>query len=318
MNRLSKGVIFIALLLSMAQGTIADERSNYLIWENMILSELDTSSDEETGDSTYAFGRDTQEVRSRLKVRAEEADSFIVNNSNDPILWWIKGELGLLKQVFYHIDLKKRAKEDSLGVLENQALIKEYQSYYRKALDVDDAPGAPAHLEGKSLVKMVQDVLSTPDIKKRAARKALDIGGEPPYGGEPEAYEWYMYELLLSAYAETGDNGPYLDTVNEMIERYPNSLRMDELVEYKRDAESEIEKQSREVELVDIYTQPKSYAKPDVVVVDAPKAAPVAKSVSQPDLPAEKSDSSLMYLLAGGGVVLLLLLGWYAMRRKKP
>jgi len=316
----------------------ADDNSDYLGWKTQILGELDPNSVEDSDYTTYAFGRDTPEMRRLVKVRSEEAYSFIANNRNDPVLWWIKGELGLLTQVIYHIDLKEDAKENHLGAAENQSLIKKYLSYYRKALDADDAPDARVHLDGKQLVKMVQDVLSPPDIKIRAARKVLDMsiaGGQPPYGGEVASHEWYMYEFLLSAYAEAGDIKLYIDTVNEMIERYPDTTRMDELLAYKQDAEGELARLAREAagddsyaqaepytEAVEEVAQVEPYVEPEVVSVEnskmeVPKPIPAAISEVNAQKKVDGVSSPLWSLLATGGVIVLFIIAWYGLRRRK-
>lgn len=268
MKRLSCGIILVALLFSMAQGVQANESNDYLIWKNKMLSELDTSSDEETGNTTFAFDPITKETRELLLKRIGEAKEYSSTYNNDPVLWWIMGMLGQMKRGEEQLDLKEKGKPNPFDAPRNQAMIKEYQSYYRKALDADDDPGAPSHLKGKNLVQMIQDVLAPPDIAKRAGRKALDIsiaGGMAPYGDRVGSYQWYMYELLLGAYAEAGDNELYLKTINEMMERYPGRSGRAGLLEYKRDAEAEIERQRREkagiTDQQDVYAKAKATPK---------------------------------------------------------
>jgi len=338
MNNLSGGVIFLVLLISIVQGTQADESHDYLAWKSKVLIELDTSSDEDTGYTTFAFDSVTQETSELLDKRIGEAKAFKLSHSSDPVLWWIIGNLGKQKLVFYYLDLQALGKPYELNAPETQALIKEYQSHYRKALELDDNPDTPACLDAKYLVKMVQDVLSPPDIKKHAARKVLDMsiaGGSPPYGGEVASYEWYMYEFLISAYAEAGDIQLYIDTVNEMMERYPDTTRMDELLAYKEDAEAELEKQAHEAAGADSYVQAEPYTaaveevaqvepyvEPEVVNVEnskmeVPKPIPAAISEVNAQKKVDGVSSPLWSLLATGGVIVLFIIAWYGLRRRK-
>lgn len=338
MNSLKCGMIFFVLLISMVQGTQADDSRDYSVWKNQMLIDLNTSSDEDTGDTTFAFNSITKQTSALIDKRVGEAKEYIIFYGSDPVLWWIMGNLVQMKRGFYQLSLQALGKPYVLDASGNQALIKEYQSHYRKALELDDNPDALARLDGKHLVKMVQDVLSPPDIKKRAARKALDMsiaGGSPPYGGEVASYEWYMYEFLISAYAEAGDIQIYIDTVNEMMERYPNTTRIDELLAYKQDAEAELEKQAREEVRVDSYAQVEPYIEaveaaeqiepyvaPEVVKIEkskkeAPKSVQAAVPVVNAQKRIEEVSSPLWPLLATGAVIVLFIIAWYGLRRRK-
>jgi len=175
-----------------------------------------------------------------------EADAFIGKGSVNPVVWYLRGSFGSARQYFYHKDLLNAGKKYRLDAPENQALIREYQSYYRKALDLDDRPDAPAHLTAETLGTMADDVLAAPDIKERALTKELALSRSGAYVSENENYEWETYEFLLGTYAAKKDYEAYLKTVNEMMERFPNSPRMNELLEYRRQAEAAIAKRDRE------------------------------------------------------------------------
>ncbi len=219
----------------------------YLLWKREALAELSKTPIDEAGTTTYAYRAVTPEMRNLLIKRSNEADAFTAQHGNDPVVWWVLGELGRLKRGLYQFDLVKEGKTYHLDAPENQALIKEYQANRRKALDLDEVPDAPAHLTREMLGTMADDVLSPPDIKQRALKKELEIANAGSQPVDNPDYEWQTYEVLLGNYVEQKDYDKYLETVNEMIERFPDSSRMNELVEYKRQAEAAIEKRDREV-----------------------------------------------------------------------
>jgi len=249
-----------------------------------------------------------------------EADVFIQQGSLNPIVYYLRGRFGFGKRGFYHRNLLKEGKPYRLDAPENQALIKEYQSYYRKALDLDDSPDAPAHLDPKMLQSMATDVLAPPDIAKRALRKALDISivdGRSPFGGEVGNYELELYEFFLGTYADEGDNKLYLATINEVLERYPN-YRTEELLEYKRNVEAMIAKQQQAAAQQDNYAQADTYTQPKAVVVQQPVKAVEPKQAEVPkaskETPASEHNTMLWWLLGGVGLLGVIML---LMRRKK-
>jgi len=232
-------LIFIGLLLITPLQAQA-EKGGYLIWKQQVVHEFDTSSD------LFAYHTFSPEVRNLMNKRIKEADGFISGQAQDPVLWYIYGWLGRFEQGFYYDDLQAAGKFYNRYSPENQALIKKYQSYYRKALDLNEKNDAPAHLTAEMLTTMGTDVLAAPDIKQRALERNMQLAREGNVQTENENYEWELSQFVLANYAEQKDYENYLKTVNEMIERFPNSSRMHELLEYKRQAESAIEKRDRE------------------------------------------------------------------------
>jgi len=225
---------------------MADKLDDYQAWKVEVLREFSKSPIDEQGTTTYAYGEDTPQMRNLINKRSIESNAFIAVYGNDPILWWIIGRYGQLKHSLYHIDLKAAGKPYLLSSPENQALIKKYQSYYRKALDLNEKNDAPVHLTAEMLTTMGTDVLAAPDIQQRALERNMQLAREGNVQTENENYEWELSQFVLANYAEQKDYENYLKTVNEMIERFPNSSRMHELLEYKRQAESAIEKRDRE------------------------------------------------------------------------
>lgn len=306
-------LFLIILLLSTPLLGYAD--NNYNAWKRQALAEFSKVPIDEAGTITFAYGRDTPEMRSLVSVRTEEAYSFTIEYGSDPVLWWLLGELAHRKQLLYHIDLKKTGKPYRREAPENQALIKEYQSYYRKALDLDDSPDAPAHLDHEMLTAIGTDVLAAPDLKERAMKKKmlLIVQGDVLH----ENQEWQAYEFLLGNYAEQKDYDNYLKTVNEMIEKFPGSSQMSDLLENKRQAEAAIEKRDREaasaaptVEEVNAQAEPAGKVMP---------AAQVAEETQKPESAnQEPAQSELnLWLLLGGGFVLLGLIVFFMRRRNQ-
>jgi len=185
-------------------------------------------------------------TKDETQIYIDEATVYIKEGVNNPVFYYFRGRLGFLMRGHYHRALLKEGKKYRLDAPENQALIREYQFYYRKALDLDDRPDAPAHLTAEMLGTMADDVLAAPDIKQRALEKEMELARAGKVQTENENYEWELSEFLLAAHAERKDYEAYLKTVNEMIKRFPNSPRMNELLEYKRQAEAAIAKRDRE------------------------------------------------------------------------
>jgi len=167
--------------------------------------------------------------------------------TNDPLLWHMKGVLVALKQGNYHMALLQSGQHYDLHAPENQALIKEYSSYYRKALDLDDNPDAPEHLTDEMLNSMASDVLAAPDVKERAYRKIIAHiqAGEV---GVPDGYEYTTYQFLLESYSAQKNPDKYLTTLNEMIDRFGSS---EELEDYKRHVKEVIAERDRKAALGD-------------------------------------------------------------------
>jgi len=162
----------------------------YETWKKQAVAEFSRVPIDESGKMTFVYGKDTPEMRRLVKLRFEEAHVFVTHHGIDPVLWWLLGELAHLNQLLYHIDLKKEGKPYVLDAPENQALIKEYQSYYRKALDFNDVANTPSHLTREMLGRMADDVLSPPDIKQRALKKELEIANAGTQPVDNLNYEW--------------------------------------------------------------------------------------------------------------------------------
>jgi len=335
-------LLIIALLIIPLQQALADD--GYQEWKKQALAELSTAPIGEGGATTFAYKDYSQKVRDLLDTRYQEAKAFTGTSSDDLILFWILGNLGQMLQGQYQHDLKELGKTYRVEDSQNQILIKEYQSYYRKALDLDDNPDAPDHLDHYMLTAIGTDVLAPPDIKEKAMKKKVMLTQQGNVIHPNQ--EWQSYEFLLGNYAEQKDYDNYLKTVNEMIERFPGSPRMEELLEYKRQAEAAIGKRDREAAIADAYAQAEPYAEvskaalaaepytalekvvkevpkvePSMPVVEAPKQArnpaPEVKSPKPVAAEAEKKDSNLVTVLIAGGAALLILIGWLALRRKE-
>ncbi|PIY55243.1 MAG: hypothetical protein COZ00_10050, partial [Zetaproteobacteria bacterium CG_4_10_14_0_8_um_filter_49_80] len=223
-------LLIIALLIIPLQQALADD--GYQEWKKQALAELSTAPIGEGGATTFAYKDYSQKVRDLLDTRYQEAKAFTGTSSDDLILFWILGNLGQMLQGQYQHDLKELGKTYRVEDSQNQILIKEYQSYYRKALDLDDNPDAPDHLDHYMLTAIGTDVLAPPDIKEKAMKKKVMLTQQGNVIHPNQ--EWQSYEFLLGNYAEQKDYDNYLKTVNEMIERFPGSPRMEELLEYKR------------------------------------------------------------------------------------
>ncbi|PJA36052.1 MAG: hypothetical protein CO186_02615 [Zetaproteobacteria bacterium CG_4_9_14_3_um_filter_49_83] len=335
-------LLIIAFLLIPFQQALAED--SYQEWKIQALAEMSKKPVDEAGTMSFAYRTFSPQVRLLMNTRISESDSFMVSHSADPVLWYIRGWLGRRTQSFYYDDLQKEGKAYNRYAPENQALIKEYQSYYRKALDLDDNPDAPDHLDHYMLTAIGTDVLASPDLKEKAMKKKVMLTQQGNVIHPNQ--EWQSYEFLLGNYAEQKDYDNYLKTVNEMIERFPGSPRMEELLEYKRQAEAAIGKRDREAAIADAYAQAEPYAEvskaalaaepytalekvvkevpkvePSMPVVEAPKQArnpaPEVKSPKPVAAEAEKKDSNLVTVLIAGGAALLILIGWLALRRKE-
>jgi len=174
----------------------------------------------------------------------EEAKPLVQTGSNDPMFYLQMAALSNALYSYYYDETYPKGMYDPQSS-EAQVLIKEYSNYYRQALKADDNPDAPAHLSHEALTAMGKDPFVSPDVKNRAMNKKIELihKGDVLHPNQ----EWYTYKSLLGNYAEQKDYDNYLKTVNEMIERFPNSSRMDELVEYKHQAETAIEKRNHEI-----------------------------------------------------------------------
>ena len=290
-------VLTAAGMLVLPQNSFAND---YQAWKQQVLEEMDVESPE------FAYHEANQELRDLVARHIRESDVYMQADtySNDPVLFFIRGYSESYIQYFYLIDLKASGKKYRVDAPENQKLIKNYLAYYRKALELDAAPDAPDHLTRDMLIEMADDVLASPDVKIRALRREQQLlqGG----GGSPhENYEWGTYEMLLGAYAEQRDYDNYLKTVNEMMERFPNHPRMNELVEYKRQAEVAIEQRDREASMAETK---------QANVESKPEPAKESKEVV-----AESGMNQDTQILIGvvAGAFVTLLIGWYAIRRRK-
>jgi len=176
----------------------------------------------------------------------DEASIHIQKGINNPVFYYFRGRLTSILQGHYIRSLLKAGKKYRLDAPENQALIKEYQSYYRKALELDDNPNAPDHLTVDMLANISDDVLADPDIKARALQKEMALSESGDYVSENPNYMWETYEVMLDNYIQQKDYDNYLKTVNEMIERFPDSSQMDSLLEAKQQALEAIKQRGNE------------------------------------------------------------------------
>jgi LPXTG-motif cell wall-anchored protein len=323
--RLIKYFIFVFLILIPLQAQADD---GYKVWEMQALAEFSTApiDGEEGGESTYAYRDDTELVRQLVETRYKEARAYTENHGNDPKLFWIMGELGKLKQVFHLIDTEKAGKYYDPNSPSAQVLIQEYESYYLKALELDDNPDAPDHLTGLMLSDIGTDVLGDPAIKARALEKAAALARAGNDATGNEMFEWNTYEARAGIYVDAKDYENALKIVNEMIARFPNTWRMDELLNWKQDMEAKVKQQKQQSTAPDatqdVYAQADTYVQPKAAAVQKPAKAivtqkPVAPKVSHETANTSTSDENmLLWWLLGGGT-LLALGGLYISRRKK-
>jgi len=306
-------LLIIALLIIPLQQALADD--GYQEWKKQALAELSTAPIGEGGATTFAYKDYSQKVRDLLDTRYQEAKAFTGTSSDDLILFWILGNLGQMLQGQYQHDLKELGKTYRVEDSQNQILIKEYQSYYRKALDLDDNPDAPDHLDHYMLTAIGTDVLAPPDIKEKAMKKKVMLTQQGNVIHPNQ--EWQSYEFLLGNYAEQKDYDNYLKTVNEMIERFPGSPRMEELLEYKRQAEAAIGKRDRETVLQDGEGVDTSASKPD-----EQRASQTEMLKGKAEEPPEQGEpqaerSVLLWALLGGGIAVVAVGAAFAARRRK-
>ena len=303
----------LLLLIFLLLASIAEANNGYEAWRQQVLNELDARITDPTEPPTafdYSYGQLSKDGgRSLAELRIKESDVYMDDYADDPVLHYIQGNLRRRTHTFFRIDMRKEKNVERLFGSEDQALIKEYQSYYRKALDLDEVSDAPIHLTSQMLGMMADDVLATPDIKERAYKKELELVKSGEFVSENENYEWSTYEFLLGSYVEQKDYDNYLKTVNEMIERFGST---EELESYKLQAIAAIEKRDREaagvaptVEAVNAKAAAEANQQPEVVV-----QPPAAEKASE-------SDNNL-WLLLGGGVVLVLGAIVFVLRRRKP
>ncbi len=184
----------------------------------------------------------TKEINER---HIQEADYFIQRGSVNPVVWYLRGAYGSGRQYFYHKALLAAGKRYRRYVPENQALIKEYQSYYQKAMDLDDNPDAPEHLTVMMLNGIGSDSVGDPAIKVRALEKAAALARAGKNIGGSEMFEWNTYEARVGIYVDAKDYANALKIVNEMLERFPN-FRTDELLNWKQEMEAKVEKQKQQ------------------------------------------------------------------------
>jgi len=239
--------LLCAILIVAASFQQSQAEENYEAWKAQALAEVSTAPIDEAGTMTFAYRDYSQPVRDLSVKRLNELSGFIADHNNDPQLWYLKGWITRETDYIYTYDLQQKGVSDFSKDAKAQAMLEEFRSYFRKALDLDEAPDAPAHLTREMLATMADNVLSPPDIKQRALKKELEIANAGTQPVDNPNYEWETFEFLLGSYAEQKDYDKYLETVNEMMERFPDSSRMSELVEYKRQAEAAIEKRMKDL-----------------------------------------------------------------------
>jgi len=192
------------------------------------------------GDGNEPSTKETNEQR------LEEADAYIQQGSLNPVVWYLRGGFGFGRRYYYQIGLLKEGKPYLLNAPKNQALIEDYQSYYRKALDLNEAVDAPEHLTVEMLGTMADDVLAAPDIKERGYKKSIALAQAGKADVESGRFEYETYQFLLESYSAQKNPDKYLETLNEMIERFGSS---EELEGYKRHVETVIEQRDRKAAL---------------------------------------------------------------------
>jgi len=206
----------------------------------------------------------TKEINER---HIQEADYFIQRGSVNPVVWYLRGGFGFGRHGFYYDDVVKAGKRYDLNAPESQAIIKEYQSYYKKAMDLDDNPDAPEHLTAMMLIGIGSDSVGDPAIKVRAQEKVAALARAGKDGSDnPTMVEWNTYEARVGIYVDAKDYENALKIVNEMLERFPNS-RTDELLNWKQNMESKVKQQKQQAAVQDTYAQADTYTAPKAVVV---------------------------------------------------
>jgi len=238
-------LIMISLFLMIPLKAIA-QGEEYQAWKKQVLTEIYTASLDENGTMTFAYRTFSPEVRNLMNKRIQESNGFVSKSISDSALWYIRGWLGGFKQGFYYDDLQKEGRPYNRYAPENQALVQEYQSYYRKALDLDESVDAATHLTADMLSTMADDVLVAPDVKERAYRKAIALAQAGKANIPNETYEYTTYQFLLESYSNQKNPDKYLATLNEMIDRFGSN---EELESYKIKVEIVIEKRYRKAAL---------------------------------------------------------------------
>ena len=199
---------------------------------------------------------------------------------------------------------------------ESQALIKQYSTYYRKALELDDNPDAPWHFDIDGLVNISQSPLLETDVKEKALQKEMALSRAGGFASENPNYMWETYEVMLDNYIQQKDYDNYLKTVNEMIERFPDSSQMDSLLEAKQQALEAIKQRGNEAAVQqDNYAQADTYTAPKAAPVQQPVKAVEPKKSEKPkaskETPELENNPMLWWLLGGGigllGVIVLLI-----------
>jgi len=273
MKQVIQSAVVIITLVFSVQTAVAFSGS-YQEWKEQAVEEFDTNS------VAFAYGKVNYEMRGLLQKRLDEAKAFI-KNENDAVLWWLLGQLGQRKQLLYHYDLKVAGKIYHLNAPENQALIKEYQSYYQKAMDLDDNPDTPEHSTVMMLNGIANDSVGDPAIKVRALEKVAALARAGKNIGGSEMFEWNTYEARVGIYVDAKDYANALKIVNEMLERFPNT-RTDELLNWKQNMESKVEKQKQQAAAQDAYTQADIYTAPKATPVQQPVKAVEPKKSEKP------------------------------------
>jgi LPXTG-motif cell wall-anchored protein len=176
------------------------------------------------------------------------------------------------------------------------------------------------------LSRIGDDVVGDPAIKVRALEKAAALARAGKNDGGSEMFEWNTYEARIGIYVDAKDYENALKIVNEMIAQFPNTWRMDELLNWKQDMEAKVEKQKQQGTAPDatqdVYAQADTYVQPKAAAVQKPAKAivtqkPVAPKASHETANTPTSDeNTLLWWLLGGGA-LLALGGLYISRRKK-
>ena len=257
-------------------------------------------------------------TETQIRAFLKKAEPIIQKGSDNPYFYMTLGDFVKALRSYYHRSLLKAGKIYRLNAPENQALIKEYQSYYQKAMDLDDNPDAPEHLTVMMLNGIGSDSVGDPAIKVRALEKAAALARAGKNIGGSEMFEWNTYEARVGIYVDAKDYANALKIVNEMLERFPNT-RTDELLNWKQEMEAKVEKQKQQAAAQDAYAQADTYTTPKAAPVQQPVKAVEPKKSKKPkaskETPASESYSMLWWLLGGGiallGVIVLL------MRRKK-
>ena len=308
---IQSAVAIITLVLSV-QTAVAFSGS-YQEWTKIVFNEIDTNS------NAFAYADYSKTVRKLVNKRLYEASSFLEQYSRDPSLWYLKGWLTRKQLYIYIVDARKAGIFDLSRDKAAQVLQDEYQSYYQKAMDLDENPDAPEHLTAMMVSNIGTDTVGDPAIKARALEKLAALARAGEDGSDnPTMVEWNTYEARVGIYVDAKDYANALKIVNEMLERFPNT-RTDELLNWKQNMESKVKQQKQQAAAQDAYAQADTYTAPKAAPVQQPVKAVEPKQAEAPKATKETPElenNPMLWWLLGGGIGLLGVIGLLMGRKK--